>query len=133
MGGCWPPRSAALSVVMVWLVVVSPVVDWYGARAGQLAALRERAAHEEAQIAAMPLLRREAEAAAKTPAHSVLAGKTGRDRRGGAAGTGAEHGDRGECAIDECRDAAGRASRGLPAHRRAGGAERAAAGGGAVC
>ena len=67
---------AALSVVLVWLVVVSPVMDWYEARAGQLASLLERAAHEEAQIAAMPLLRREAEAAAKTPAHSVLAGKT---------------------------------------------------------
>ncbi len=67
---------AALSVVVVWLAFVSPLLDWYGARSQQLTTLRARAAHEEAQIAALPLLRREAEAASKTPTHSVLAGKT---------------------------------------------------------
>jgi general secretion pathway protein M len=67
---------AVLSVGIVWLAVVSPVMDWYRARSDQLATLRARAAHEEALIAALPLLRREAETAAKTPAHSVLAGKT---------------------------------------------------------
>ncbi len=67
---------AGLAVVLVWLALVSPVLDWYGSRAGRLASLRVRAAHEEAQISALPLLRREAETAAKTPAHAVLAGKT---------------------------------------------------------
>ncbi len=67
---------AGLAVVLVWLAVVSPVLDWYASRAAQLASLRVRAAHEEAQISALPLLRREAETAAKTPAHAVLAGKT---------------------------------------------------------
>jgi general secretion pathway protein M len=67
---------AGLALLVVWLVLVSPVLDWYGARGVRLESLRERAAHEAAQIAALPLLRREAEAAAKTPAHAVLAGKT---------------------------------------------------------
>ena len=67
---------AVLSVGMVWLALVSPVLDWYGARSRELDALRARAAHEQAQISALPLLRREAEAAAKTPTHAVLAGKT---------------------------------------------------------
>jgi general secretion pathway protein M len=67
---------ALLAVLLFWLAFVSPVVDWYGARAARLSELRQRAAREAALIGTLPTLRREAEAAARTPTHAVLPGST---------------------------------------------------------
>jgi general secretion pathway protein M len=67
---------AILALVLAWLAFVSPVLDWYATRAARLDEQRQRAARETALIQALPELRREAEAAAKTPTHSVLPGNT---------------------------------------------------------
>jgi general secretion pathway protein M len=67
---------AVLAVLLAWLAFVSPVLDWYSARAERLAEMRERVVREAALIESLPLLRKEAENAAKTPTHSVLQGST---------------------------------------------------------
>lgn len=67
---------AILAVLMVWLAFVSPILDWYGGRAARLTEIRIRAARETALIETLPVLRRQAEDASKTPTHSVLSGGT---------------------------------------------------------
>ena len=67
---------AFLALFMVWLGVISPIVDWYDGRSAKLDEFRQRAAREAAQIETLPTLRSEAEKASKTPTHSVLPGKT---------------------------------------------------------
>jgi general secretion pathway protein M len=67
---------AGLALLLLWLVIVLPVVDWYGSRAGQLAELRRRAAHQAALIETIPQLEHEAKSATQTPTTAVLTGNT---------------------------------------------------------
>lgn len=67
---------AVLVVLILWIGVAAPVIDWYGARAARLQALRERAAREAALIETLPQLKQAAEAASKTPTQAVLTGST---------------------------------------------------------
>jgi general secretion pathway protein M len=67
---------ALLAVLVAWLGIVAPVVDWYGSRADELAGLRQRAAREVGLIATLPELKRQAAEAAHTPARATLAGST---------------------------------------------------------
>jgi general secretion pathway protein M len=67
---------ALLALLIVWLGLIAPVLDWYGARANQIADLRSRAAREASLIATLPALRTAAAQAAKTPARAVLNGAT---------------------------------------------------------
>jgi general secretion pathway protein M len=67
---------AVIALLIVWLGVVAPVLDWYDARANRIAELRGRAARETALIATLPALREAAAQAAKTPARAVLNGAT---------------------------------------------------------
>jgi type II secretory pathway component PulM len=67
---------AVLAVVAAWLAVVSPVLDWYGARAAQLETLRLRVARETALIEMLPELKKQSAAASKTPVRAVLTGDT---------------------------------------------------------
>jgi general secretion pathway protein M len=67
---------ALVALLVVWLGVIAPVLDWYGARANRIAELRSRAARETALIATLPALREAASQAAKTPARAVLNGAT---------------------------------------------------------
>ena len=67
---------ALLAVLLFWLAFVTPVFDWYNARAARLDELQQRAAREAALIETLPTLRKEEQETAKTPTHSVLEGKT---------------------------------------------------------
>jgi general secretion pathway protein M len=67
---------AACSVLVVWLAVILPILDWYGSRAAQLTDLRRRAAREAALIEMIPQLKREAATAAQAPTRAVLTGST---------------------------------------------------------
>ncbi len=67
---------ALLVLLVLWLGVVSPSVDFYATRADEAASLRTRAAREAALIETLPLLTREAAAAARTPQRAVLAGNS---------------------------------------------------------
>jgi general secretion pathway protein M len=67
---------ALLALLVVWLGLVAPVLDWYGARAGRLAELRLRAAREAALIETLPAMKQEAAAAAHTPTRATVAGST---------------------------------------------------------
>ena len=67
---------AALSLLVVWVGVLGPILDWYGARATQLAELRLRAAREAALIETLPALKATAAAAAHTPTRATIAGST---------------------------------------------------------
>jgi hypothetical protein len=67
---------AVLAIVVVWLGVVAPVLDFYGARGDQVDALRARAAREAALVEALPRLVKEAELASRTPTRAVLAGNS---------------------------------------------------------
>jgi general secretion pathway protein M len=67
---------AGLTLLVVWLGLIEPVLDWYGTRADRLAELRGRAAREAALIATLPALKKEAEKAAQTPTRSVLNGNS---------------------------------------------------------
>jgi len=67
---------ALVAIVVVWLGVVAPILDFYGTRDDQLDALRARAAREAALVDALPRLTKEAELAARTPTRAVLAGNT---------------------------------------------------------
>ena len=67
---------AALTLLSVWLVLVAPVLDWYGTRAALLEDLRARAARERVLIASLPVLTKQAESAAATPTRAVLSGAT---------------------------------------------------------
>ncbi len=71
--------AAALALVaffVVWLGVVAPLLDFYGARQDEVDGLRARAARGSALIEALPALRREAAAASRTPTTAVLAGNS---------------------------------------------------------
>jgi type II secretory pathway component PulM len=67
---------AVLAVFSVWVALVSPVLDWYGARAARLDDLRARAARERVLIESLPALKKAAEAAVATPTRAVLSGAT---------------------------------------------------------
>lgn len=67
---------ALLGLLVVWIGLIAPVLDWYGGRAARLAGLRERAAREAALIATLPQLKQAAEAASQTPTQAVLTGTT---------------------------------------------------------
>ena len=67
---------AVLAAVIVWVGVVSPLLDFYSARSDRLASMQVRAAKEAALIEALPALQAEAANAAHTPARAVLAGNT---------------------------------------------------------
>ena len=67
---------AMLAVLMLWLGLVAPVLDWYGARADRLADLRARTARETALIETLPALKKIAEKASQTPTRSVLNGNS---------------------------------------------------------
>ena len=65
-----------LALAAVWLGVVSPLLDSFGARAARLQTMQVRSAREAALIEALPMLRAEAQTAARTPTRAVLAGST---------------------------------------------------------
>jgi general secretion pathway protein M len=67
---------AALALLVIWLGILAPVVDWYGARAARLAELRLRVAREAALIETLPALKATAAAVAHTPARATVAGST---------------------------------------------------------
>jgi hypothetical protein len=67
---------ALLALVVVWLGVLAPALNFYGSRQDQVDALRARAAREAALIEALPRLAKEAEIAARTPTRAVLAGNS---------------------------------------------------------
>ena len=67
---------AALTLLMFWLAVLLPIMDWYGSRATHLGELRFRAAHEAALIETIPQLKKEANIASQTPTRAVLIGST---------------------------------------------------------
>ncbi len=67
---------ALLCVAAVWLGLVLPVLDWYGARQAELAHLREVAARQTALITTLPALKKLAEENAQTPSRAELTGNT---------------------------------------------------------
>jgi len=67
---------AVLSLVVVWLGVVAPVLDFYGSRQDEVDALRARAARAAALVAAMPRLAKEAAVVSRTPTRAVLPGNS---------------------------------------------------------
>jgi general secretion pathway protein M len=67
---------AVFAVVVVWLGVVAPVLDFYGTRQDEVDALRARAAREAALIEAMPGLRQRAALVSRTPTRAVLPGSS---------------------------------------------------------
>ena len=67
---------ALLALLFVWLGVIGPIIDFYGAQSEQVGALQTRVAREAALIETLPLIRREAEASARAPARAVLAGNS---------------------------------------------------------
>jgi hypothetical protein len=67
---------AFLALVVVWLGVVAPALEYYGSRQDEVDALRARAAREAALVEALPRLAKEAELASRTPTRAVLAGNS---------------------------------------------------------
>jgi general secretion pathway protein M len=67
---------ALLALLAVWLGLVAPVLDWYGARQARLAELRARAARETALIETLPALKHAAADASHTPTRAALSGNT---------------------------------------------------------
>ncbi len=63
-----------VAVVVLWLGVLAPVFDFYGARADEVDALRARVTRGAALIEALPALTREAASADRTPTQAVLQG-----------------------------------------------------------
>ena len=63
-------------VLIVWLGVVLPILDFYGERADEVASLRARVTRGAALVEALPALTREAERSAKAPTQAVLQGDT---------------------------------------------------------
>ena len=63
----------AVGLGVLWVAVAAPLVDWYGARADELAGRRLMLAHMEQIAAALPALRREAgKAGADAPPVTAL-------------------------------------------------------------
>lgn len=69
---------AVIALGVLWIVVASPLLDWYAARADQLAERRLVLAHMTQIVDALPALRREAGKQASTapPATALLSGNT---------------------------------------------------------
>jgi len=65
-----------LAAFVLWLGLITPVLDFYATRADRLTDLRARAAREAALIATLPQLTAEAQSAARTPQRAVLPGNT---------------------------------------------------------
>jgi general secretion pathway protein M len=65
---------AVLTLSLLWLGLVTPVLQWYDNRSGQLELMRGRAAREIALIATLPELKEAAKAAAATPSTAMLTG-----------------------------------------------------------
>jgi hypothetical protein len=67
---------AFLALIVLWLGIAAPILDFYGTRQDEVEALRARSMREAALIEALPALRTEAAAASRTPTRAVLAGNT---------------------------------------------------------
>ena len=69
---------ALAALGMLWIVVASPLLDWYAARADQLAERRLVLAHMTQIVDALPALRREAgrQASIAPPTTALLGGNT---------------------------------------------------------
>lgn len=67
---------AALALLVAWVGIVGPILDWYGGRAARLTELRLREAREAALIETLPALKATAAAAAHTPARATITGST---------------------------------------------------------
>ena len=67
---------AVLALVVAWLSVVAPVLDFYAVRQDKLETLRAEAARGAALIEALPALMREAATASRTPTQAVIAGSS---------------------------------------------------------
>lgn len=67
---------AALCLVVLWVGLVLPVLDWYASRNAEIAGLNERIARERALIATLPQLKEAASQAAQTPSRAVLTGSS---------------------------------------------------------
>jgi general secretion pathway protein M len=65
-----------LAIIVVWLGVVGPILDFYATRADEVAGLQARATREAALIASLPELKQAAQIAAQTPQRAVLAGNS---------------------------------------------------------
>lgn len=65
---------AALAAFAVWLALIAPVLDWYGARQARLRAAQQRAERETALIAQLPTLKAAAQNAAHAPNAALLSG-----------------------------------------------------------
>lgn len=65
---------ALLALFVGWVGLIAPVIDWYQARADQLAGLGSRIVREEALIETLPALKKAAATAAQTPTRAVLNG-----------------------------------------------------------
>jgi len=67
---------AVITLFVMWLGVVAPLLDFYGARQDEVDGLQARAVRGAALIEALPALRREAATASRTPTTAVLAGNS---------------------------------------------------------
>jgi len=67
---------AALALLVAWVGIVGPILDWYGGRAARLTEMRLREAREAALIETLPALKATAAAAAHTPARATITGST---------------------------------------------------------
>jgi general secretion pathway protein M len=65
-----------LAVIVLWLGIVGPILDFYSTRSDEIAGLQARASREAALIATLPELKEAAQTAAKTPQRAVLAGNS---------------------------------------------------------
>ena len=67
---------AAITLLIVWLGVITPILDFHAAQSDEIEQLETRVARQGALIEALPVLKREAEASARAPARAVLAGNS---------------------------------------------------------
>jgi general secretion pathway protein M len=67
---------ALLALLIAWLGFVAPVLDWYDGRSARLADMQARIGREWALVMSLPALKKEAAAAAQTPARAALTGST---------------------------------------------------------
>ena len=67
---------ALLALLTAWLGLIAPVLDWYDGRSARLADMQARIGREWALVMSLPTLKKEAAAAAQTPARAALTGST---------------------------------------------------------
>lgn len=67
---------ALFALLLVWLGVVAPVLDFYATRQEEIAQSAARIARQNALIASLPALREAAQSAGAKPSTSVLSGAT---------------------------------------------------------